>query len=131
MSRSELPGTYAADHRAARETLTLLPDGTFVQRAALKSNSQILVANGKWTYNATDQSIGFDDGFLLTTQDGLGQPMKARGTCDAQLDAVGRGLSESEAVSTSITVYYKEQGKGSGTMFTPRSEQRNGTGARA
>jgi hypothetical protein len=79
VNRLELVGTYACDSKAARETLVLCPDGTFLQRAALKYNSDVLVAYGTWDYDVADQYIDFHHGFLVTTQDDLGQPMKAPG----------------------------------------------------
>src|SRR5229473_7259549 len=48
---SALYGTYIADYKFAKETLTLNPDGTYVQQVTLKSDGRVSVARGKWNYD--------------------------------------------------------------------------------
>ena len=62
---SALYGTYVADHKFAKETLTLNPDGTYVQQVILKSDGRVSVARGKWRYDPGTAYATFDHNMML------------------------------------------------------------------
>ncbi len=111
VSEPELPGTYTTDHHTALETLVLLPDGKLVQDVALKYDSQILTANGTWTYDAASQSISFGGDFLSTGQDHLGQPTWEPGSARYEVGRKWDGgirIGSVEFEAEGATVYHKE-----------------------
>jgi hypothetical protein len=62
-----LYGTYVADNKFARETLTLNPDGTYMQQVTLKSSSRVTVARGRWHYDSATAYATFDHHMMLVT----------------------------------------------------------------
>ena len=62
---SALYGTYVADYEFAKETLTLNPDGTYVQQVVLKSDGRVSVARGKWRYDPETAYATFDRNMML------------------------------------------------------------------
>jgi len=62
-----LYGRYIADNKFAKETLTLNPDGTFVQQVRLKSDGRVTVARGKWHYDPATAYATFDQHMMLVT----------------------------------------------------------------
>ncbi len=75
VTQPDLVGIYAVDYSAATEKLTLLPDGKFTQQVMIKSSSQVLTANGTWSFDAADKRVTFHDSFFAVL-DGFGQPKK-------------------------------------------------------
>ena len=58
-------GTYIADYKFAKETLTLNPDGTYVQQVTLKTDGRVSVARGKWNYDPATAYATFDHHMML------------------------------------------------------------------
>jgi hypothetical protein len=48
----------------AKETLTLNPDGTYVQQVILKSDGRVSVARGKWRYDPGTAHATFDHNMM-------------------------------------------------------------------
>ena len=70
--RSDLVGVYVAKDRFGTETLTLKPDGTFLQEVTLKEplDSTPITRVGSWTWDESDQTLRLDDG--MPVNDGFG-----------------------------------------------------------
>lgn len=106
VTQSGLVGTYVADYTAAKETLTLLPDGKFTQQVTIKSSSQMLATNGMWTFDAADKRITFHDSFL-SVLDGFGQPKKRPEPGTAMLPVVDK--FGNVQIGDDPTIEYKKQ----------------------
>jgi hypothetical protein len=106
MTQLELIGNYVADYSAAKEKLTLLPDGKFTQHVKIKSTSQILVTNGAWTFDAADKRVTFHDSFL-TVLDGFGHQKKQPEPGTAMLPVV-RQFGKVQ-IGDDPTIEYKKQ----------------------
>jgi hypothetical protein len=87
--QSDLVGAYVADYSVAKEKLALLADGRFTQQVTMRSSSQILAANGTWTFDPADKRVTFHDSFL-TVLDGFGQSKKQPERGTAMLPVVRR-----------------------------------------
>jgi len=66
-------GTYVADYPAAREQLTLRPDGTFTQEVTLRPGGHRVTSAGKWQFDAATGFVILPSGYIEV------------------LDALGRG----------------------------------------
>jgi hypothetical protein len=62
---SALYGTYTANYKFAKETLTLNPDGTYLQQVTLKRDGRVSVALGKWSYDPRTGYATFDNHMML------------------------------------------------------------------
>lgn len=60
-----LYGTYTADYNFAKETLTLSPDGTYVQQVTLKSEGRVNLVRGTWRYDPATAYVTFDHHMML------------------------------------------------------------------
>ena len=106
MTQSDLVGNYVADYSAAKEQLTLLSDGQFIQQVIIKATSQILATNGTWTFDAADKRVTFRDD-LFNILDGFGQPKKQPASGIAMLPVIRRfGHIQ---IGDAPTVKYKKQ----------------------
>jgi hypothetical protein len=106
VAQSDMAGAYVADYTAAKETLTLLPDGKFTQQVTIKSSSQMLTTNGTWTFNAADKNITFHDSFF-SVLDGFGKPMKQPEPGTSVLPVVR--LFGNVQIGDDPTIEYKKQ----------------------
>ena len=62
-----LYGTYVAENKFAKETLTLNPDGTYLQQVSLKSDGRTSLACGNWHYDPATAYATFDHHMMLVT----------------------------------------------------------------
>ncbi len=70
---SPVYGSYIADYPAATETLTLKPDGTFVQSVTLHSHEKPVTSTGHWHFDQPTAFVIFDSGYIEVL-DVLGRP---------------------------------------------------------
>jgi hypothetical protein len=70
--RSDLIGVYVAKYPSGTETLTLKPDGTFLQEVTLKEpqDSTPVTRTGSWTWDESAQRLRLHDG--MAVNDGFG-----------------------------------------------------------
>jgi len=61
---SPVYGTYVADYPAAAETLTLKPDGTFVQSVTLHGHGRPVTTTGHWRFDQPTAFVIFDSGYI-------------------------------------------------------------------
>jgi hypothetical protein len=106
VTQADLVGTYGADYMAAKETLTLLPEGKFTQQVMIKASSQTLVTNGTWTFDIADKRITFRDSFY-SVLDGFGNPRKQPEPGTAGLPVVR--LFGSVQIGDDQPITYKKQ----------------------
>jgi len=106
VTQPDLVGTYVADYTAAKETLTLLPEGKFTQQVMIKASSQVLVTNGTWTFVMADKRITFHDSFY-SVLDGFGNPRKQPEPGTAALPVVG--LFGDVQIGDDQPITYKKQ----------------------
>jgi hypothetical protein len=66
-------GTYLANYSAATESLTLKPDGTFVQSVTLHSHSKPVTSTGHWRFDQPTAFVIFDSGYIEVL-DAFGRP---------------------------------------------------------
>lgn len=66
---SDLEGTYSADNRFARMTLTIEADGKFIQSVTLVSDGDTALALGMWSFSPSDNYIRFDNQFINTLRE--------------------------------------------------------------
>jgi len=71
--RSDLVGVYVAKYPSGTETLTLKPDGTFLQEVRLKEprHSTPVTRSGYWTWDESRQYLDLHDG--MAVNDGSGE----------------------------------------------------------
>ncbi|HUY19006.1 MAG TPA: hypothetical protein VMV15_07250 [Candidatus Binataceae bacterium] len=70
---SPVYGSYIADYAAATETLTLKPDGTFVQSVTLRPHGKPVTSTGHWHFDQPTAFVIFDSGYIEVL-DLLGRP---------------------------------------------------------
>jgi len=70
--RSDLVGVYVAEYPTGTETLTLKPDGTFLQEVVLKEplDSTPITRVGPWTWDESAQRLRLDN--CMAVGDGFG-----------------------------------------------------------
>jgi hypothetical protein len=61
---SPVYGTYLADYPAAAESLTLRPDGTFVQSVTLHPHGRPVTTTGHWRFDQPTAFVIFDSGYI-------------------------------------------------------------------
>ena len=57
-------GTYVADYPAAAETLTLRPDGTFIQTVTPHEGGKPVTSSGHWRFDAPTGFVIFPTGYI-------------------------------------------------------------------
>jgi hypothetical protein len=106
VTQSELRGSYEADYPFAKEDVTLVQDGRFIQKVTIKSTSQVLFTNGTWTFDGGGQRITFHDSFF-SVLDGFGKPRAQAEAGTASLPVVRwRGRAQ---IGDDPSIEYKKQ----------------------
>ncbi len=70
---SPVYGTYLADYPAASESLTLKPDGTFVQSVTLHPHGRPVTTAGRWRFDPATAFVIFGSGYIEVL-DAFGRP---------------------------------------------------------
>jgi hypothetical protein len=75
LSVENIFGTYVASYPFGTATITLNPDGTFVQRVEVTGDPPPTTAKGRWTFDSDSYNknyVTFYDGYL-SVDDGFGR----------------------------------------------------------